>query len=197
MTLTEVALIFYTSPFIIAVLSRAILKEAIGLHRIITIIVGFTGVLIILRPGIIDLNPATFALLTSVFCYSYAAIIARKIGPAEPNINLVLFPTILTVICTLPLLGGLPELLPTVDLIMMAGAGTVGAVAILLVSIAYIKTHPVTISLLAYTDILWAILLGYLVFGDITNDPFTILGGAIIIFSGVYLIYRERKAEKP
>ncbi len=55
------------------------------------------------------------------------------------------------------------------------------------------KTHAVTVSILSYTDILGAMLLGYLIFGDVTNDPFVILGGIIIMLSGLYLVYREHK----
>ena len=196
MTLADVALLFYLCPFIIALLSRFILKEKVGTHRIISIITGFTGVLIIIRPGFIEPNPAMITMLIAIFCYSYSAILSRQMGPKEPAINFALFPAIMTFICAIPLLGGMPKILPATDLALMTMGGTIGGIAILLVSVAYVKTHAVTVSILAYTDMFWALLLGYLIFGDVTNDPFTILGGVIIILSGIYLIYRENKVNK-
>ena len=76
----------------------------------------------------------------------------------------------------------------------MATGGTIGTIAVLCVSIAYIKTHAVTVSILSYADILWSILLGYLIFGDIEKDPMVFLGGVLIILSGIYLVFRESKA---
>ena len=86
-----------------------------------------------------------------------------------------------------------PALPETIDIGLMAAGGLIGGIAIILISLAYIKTHAVTVSILAYTDIFWALLLGYLIFDDVTNDPMTILGGIVIASSGIYLIYRESK----
>lgn len=197
MTLAEVAIIFYLCPFIIAILSSLILKETVGKHRIISIIIGFTGILIIVRPGFVEFNPGTVAIFLAALSYCYAAILARKMGPSEPSINFALFPSVMTFICVIPLVVLAPEEVPVIhDLSLMALGGTIGATAILLVSMAYVRTHAVTVSILAYTDIIWALLLGYLIFGDVTNDPYTIIGGIIVMISGGYLIYRENKATK-
>lgn len=196
LTLAEVALMYYLCPFIISIFSHFLLKEPVGLHRTISIILGFLGILIILRPGFIEINPGSLVLLIGVIAFCYANILSRIIGPKEPSINFTLFPTIMSCLCVAPLVAISPLLPPAFDLGMMAAGGIVGGIAILLISVAYIKTHAVTISILAYTDIFWAILLGYLIFNDVTNDPMTILGGIIIMISGIYLIYRENKAAK-
>ena len=194
MTLAEVALMFYLSPFITAVLSHFILKEAVGIHRIISIIGGFIGVMLIFRPGIIEPNPATLILFIGVVAFSYSNIVSRQIGETEPAINFALFPTICSFVCMIPFMILHPMIPPAFDLSFMAAGGIVGSIAVLLISLAYVKTHAVTVSILAYTDIFWALLLGYLVFNDVTGDPMTIFGGIIIIFSGVYMIYKEETA---
>ena len=194
MTLAEVALMYYLCPFIISVFSHFLLKEPVGIHRIISIIFGFLGILIILRPGIIEINPGSLILLIGVIAFCYANILSRIIGSKEPAINFTLFPTVMSFLCVVPLVLLNPLLPAPFDLSMMASGGIVGGIAILLVSVAYIKTHAVTISILAYTDIFWALLLGYIVFNDVTNDPYTILGGIVIMLSGIYLIYRENKS---
>jgi len=195
MTLTEVALMYYLCPFITAIFSHFLLKEPVGIHRITSIITGFIGILIILRPGFIEPNPATIILLTGVIAFSYTNVLSRKIGDTEPKINFTLFPIICSFICVIPFMIVNPIIPPTMDLSLMAAGGIIGGVAILLISVAYVKTHAVTVSILAYTDIFWAILLGYLVFNDVTNDPFIFLGGFIIILSGIYLVYRESKMD--
>jgi len=196
MTLAEVALMYYLCPFITSILSKFLLKEPVGIHRIISIIVGFTGILVVLRPGLIDLNPATFVLLTGVIAFSFANILSRKIGPSEPAINFTLFPTLMSTLCVLPLVTLNPVVPSFIDTSFMAAGGIIGSIAILMISVAYVKTHAVTVSILAYTDIFWALLLGYIIFGDVTNDPLIYLGGVIIMLSGAYLIYRENKVTK-
>lgn len=197
MTLTDIALLFYLCPFVVAILSLILLKEPIGLHRLLSIIGGFIGVLIMVRPGFIEVNHATPMALMAVIFFSYANVLSRKIGKTEPSINFTLFPTLMTTICMIPLLMMTQQAMPEpVDLALMAFGGTAGSVAILLISMAFVRTHAVTVSLLDYTHIFWALLFGYLVFGDVTNDPYTIIGGCVIIISGAYLIYRESKANK-
>ncbi len=196
MSLAEVALMYYLSPFITAILCYFLLKEPVGKHRITTILTGFIGSLIILRPGLIEPNPATIIIFIGVVAFSYSNILSRKIGEKEPAINFTLFPTITSFLCCLPFIWITPILPSPVDLSLMATAGIIGGIAILFLAIAYVKTHAVTISILGYTDIFWALLLGYLIFGDVTDDPFVILGGAIIMISGIYLIYRENKVAK-
>ncbi len=196
LTLADVALLFYLSPFIIAILSHFVLKEPVGKHRILSIVMGFLGVLIIIRPGMIEVSPATLAILFAVVAYCYSGILARKMGKTEPSINFGLLPTIMTALCAAPFIMTSPQIPPLSDMAIMAAGGTFGSIAILLISMAYVRTHAVTVSLLAYTDLFWALLIGYLVFGDVTNDPMTYLGGTIIIISGIYLIYRENMVSR-
>jgi len=193
MTLTEVALIFYISPFITCIFTYFLLKEPIGIHRIMIIIGGFIGILIILRPGYVELNPALFILLLGVIAFSYGNILARIIGKDEPDINFTLFPTIISCIIVLPMLLLDPVIPTAIDFSIMGLGGIIGSAAILFISMAYVRTHAVTISILAYTDIIWAMLLGYIIFGDTTTDPYVYLGGLLIMVSGCYLVHRENK----
>jgi len=196
MSLVEVVLIFYMSPFITAILSHFILKEPVGIHRIISIVVGFIGILIILRPGLVEFNPAAIIMFVGMSAYSYSNILSRKIGKSEPSINFTLLPTAFTTLAILPLVLLDPFWPPLDHLGIMAMGGTAGSIAILFISMAYVRTHAVTVSILNYTEIFWAGLFGYLIFGDVTNDPFTILGGIVIILSGIYLIRREHQINK-
>lgn len=196
MTLVDLVLIFYMSPFVTAILSHFILKEPVGKHRILSIIGGFIGILIILRPGIVEFNPASLVIFFGMCTYAYSNILSRKIGSTEPSINFTLLPTAFITLAIFPFVL-LDPLWPPLDhLGIMALGGTAGSVAILFISMAYVRTHAVTVSILNYTEIFWAGIIGYLIFGDKTNDPYTIFGGIIIILSGAYLIRREYKISK-
>jgi len=196
MTLVEIVLIFYMSPFVTSILSHFILKEPVGIHRVISIIGGFIGILIILRPGFSEFNPASIVMFFGMSAYAYSNILSRKIGNTEPSINFTLLPTAFSALAILPFVLLDPLWPPLNHLGIMALGGTAGSVAILFISMAYVRTHAVTVSILNYTEIFWAGIIGYLIFGDHTNDPYTILGGIIIILSGVYLIRREYKIKK-
>ncbi len=193
-SLIDTYTLFYIAPFMTAIFSWVILKEKIGKHRLLAIILGFTGVLIILRPGIVQFDWLSVAILLAASAFAYANVLTRKIGESEPILSFTFYTTgMIFLINAVPVMfnftvPSLPELK------FLAAAGLVETFATGLVALAYLKTHAVTISKLIYVSVIWALVWGWLFFDDIFMDFWTFIGAIVIIGSGLYMIYREHKS---
>ncbi len=183
-------------PFFTAIFSAYILKEKIGKHRFISIIIGFCGVLIILRPGLMTVDFASIGVLIASACFAYANVLTRKIGDDEPKIAFTFYTTgFIFVANAIPFMFN-PVLPEGLNLAALAANGIIESICTALLALAYLKAHAVTVTKMMYTSIIWAILWGYLFFDDKLGDIWTIVGAITIISSGLYMIYRESKAQK-
>lgn len=193
-SLVDTYTLFYIAPFMTAIFSWIILKEKIGKHRFFAIITGFTGVLIILRPGIIEFDWLSIGILIASSLFAYANVLTRKIGESEPILSFTFYTTgMIFLMNAIPMAFNF--VVPDLSTFkFLATAGLVETFATGIMAIAYLKTHAVTISKLMYTSIIWALLWGWLFFGDVLMDVWTFIGATIIISSGLYMIYREHKA---
>jgi len=191
-SLAEVYTLFYVNPFLVAILSAILLKEKVGKHRLTSIFVGFIGVLIILRPGVLAFDIISLSILVSSTAFAYANVLTRKIGKSEPILSFTFYTTGFIFIVSAVFFvfnPTLPQNTTTLFSLMLSGGTETFGTAIL--AIAFMKTNAVTISKLMYSSIIWAFLFGYLLFGDVLVDGWTMVGGTIIILSGLYMIYRE------
>jgi len=196
-SLAEVYTLFYINPFLVAIFSVIILKEKIGKHRLASIAIGFIGVLIILRPGVLAFDVISLGVLIASTAFAYANVLTRKIGESEPILSFTFYTTgfIFLVSASFFVFNpALPQNTTTLFSLSLAGGAETFGTAIL--AIAFIKTNAVTISKLMYSSIIWAFLFGYLLFGDVLVDGWTIFGGGIIILSGLYMVYREKLASE-
>lgn len=193
-SLVDTYTLFYIAPFMTAIFSWIILKEKIGKHRFFAIITGFTGVLIILRPGIIEFDWLSIGILIASSLFAYANVLTRKIGESEPILSFTFYTTgMIFLMNAIPMAFNF--VVPDLSTFkFLATAGLVETFATGIMAIAYLKTHAVTISKLMYTSIIWALLWGWLFFDDVLMDVWTFIGATIIISSGLYMIYREHKA---
>jgi drug/metabolite transporter (DMT)-like permease len=167
-------------------------------------------VLVMLNPGSALFRLEAAAPLFSALCYSMIPILNRKIGLSEHAITMVLYTTVtFLVLCLMvssvihafplaPSNGGLVEnllqrwLLPSpADLVLIGVSGAIFTLAILCITQAYRIAIVSTIAPFEYSYLVWASLLGYLVFGDIPNLR-TVAGGVAVVACGCYVLYRER-----
>jgi len=190
-SLAETYTLFYISPFMTAIFSWFMLKEKIGKHRLASILIGFIGVMVVLRPGLIAFDWVSVGVLVASTLFAYGNVLIRKIGNTEPTLSFTFYTTgAICLMYAIPFLfnPALPAL-TTFGLLSISGASETFATAIL--AIAYLKTHAVTISKLIYTSLIWAFLWGYLFFDDVLMDKWTGIGAVLIIGSGFYMVYRE------
>lgn len=188
--------IVFMIPFIINIISFLLLKEKISLYRWIAIGFAFSGILVALRPDSIPLTTATIIAFISVFLSSSATISVKFINKSDHWLSYTLYmmifqtPTIVVIM----LWQGI-SLLPPQDitlLIWLMGGGLAYAVALSLIPQAIQRIDASLVGSILYIVFPWGLFYGYFVFGD-TIDLWTALGAVIIITSGLFLIYRERK----
>jgi S-adenosylmethionine uptake transporter len=187
------ALIF-AAPLLITILAIPILGETVGWRRSAAVAVGLLGVLVVLRPGDTELAAGHAAALFAAVCSAVAAVIVRKIGSDERSAVLLLYPMMANFLlmgCALPFVY---RPLPAIDVGGLALMALLGFCGGLLHIAAYRAGNAVVVAPMQYSQILWAVFYGYLFFGEVPERA-TALGAAIIIGSGVYVVFREDRGD--
>jgi drug/metabolite transporter (DMT)-like permease len=185
----------FAGPLLITALAAPMLGEQIGWRRWSAVLVGFAGVLVILRPGAQGFHWAMLALLTGTVFGSLRDIVTRRISATESSSSLLLT----TSLCMVGF--GLLSLaqgwnMPTAgDAGLMVAAGMLIGSGHYLQIEAYRHAEAGTVVPFRYTALLWAMLLGWLVFGDLPDTA--MLGGAsLVVASGLFILYRERRSDR-
>lgn len=186
--------LIFVGPFFATILSALILKDKVGIHRWTSIVLGFIGVLIVLRPGSAPIELAAIGMIFAAFCYACGSIIIRKIGNEEPIIAFALYNTVISLIVfgVLNLLQGGFDKIPTISeltyfiaVVFFHIGGTFA------VTRAFRETETALVAPFHYVQLLWGIIFGYIFF-QATIDLWTGIGAGIIVSGGIYMIWREK-----
>jgi drug/metabolite transporter (DMT)-like permease len=191
--LDEALSILFSTPFMVAILCGPLLGEWVGWRRWIAIGVGFVGVLLVARPGLGGLHPAALLTLGSAICYSLYSISTRVLARSDSSETTLFYSNLVGALAMLPVVPFVWSMPPSwfviVLMVLIGGFGSFGHYLL-------IRGHRLApASALApfiYTQLVWTTALGFLVFGDVPHR-WTIVGGLIVVGSGLYLLYRERK----
>ena len=185
--------IFFLAPFVISILGMIFFKEAIRKHRMITIIVGFIGVLIAFRPGFIEINPAYFYALASVFLFSIAVILSRYIGHANGVLAFAFWPFLCLIVGIIIYKGGNIQLVYDGDFyIYMMVIGLVYSLGMLGLAYSYNIAHAAVLAPCQYVQILFGIAFDYLIWASLP-DIYKIIGMVMVIGAGIYLFAIEKR----
>lgn len=188
------ALVFI-SPMVVTLLSPWLLKERFGWRRLLAVVAGFVGVLVIVRPGFAEIGWGTVAGLSCGLSFSLYVIATRKLaGTAPPLVTLGYTAILGCVVLSAVMLFGGESVWVTPDaegLGLMAAIGVCAAAGHFLVIKAYEYAEASLLAPFGYSEMVATATLGYIVFGDFP-DGWTWLGIAIIVGSGVYIALRER-----
>jgi S-adenosylmethionine uptake transporter len=186
--------IIFAAPLIITILAIPVLGERVGWRRWLAVIAGLVGVLVVLQPGVTPLSIGHAAALAAAVCSAGAAVIVRKIGSEERSSVLMLYPMLGNFVvmgCALPFVYQPMEGLHFAMVALMAGMGFVAA---LFHIAAYRSASAGVVAPMQYSQMLWAVLYGALFFSE-TPSRATAIGAAIIIGSGVYIVFREDRSD--
>ena len=190
MKLVDAIAITFAAPIFITALSVPLLKEPVGLHRWFAIGIGFCGVLIMLRPGMGVFQWAALVVLGSAVVYALLMITTRAFKSTESTAALMLYPQLgmsLTGIAFAPYFWVTPS---PGDLGLFALAGLFGSVGVMCLTHAFRLGPAAVISPFEYSALIWATLLGFLLWDELP-DKYTLVGAGIVILSGLYIVYRE------
>lgn len=195
--LDEALSIIFSTPFLVAVLCVPLLGEHVGLRRWSAIIVGFIGVLVVARPGIGGLHPAALLSFGGAMCYAFYVISTRLLSRSDSNDTTQFYTNLvgaLTMTVVAPFVWTPPDGALTVALMVLIGA--LGGGGHYLLIRAHRLAPASALAPFIYTQMVWTTTLGFLVFDDLPHR-WTIIGGSIVIGSGLYLLHRETVRGKP
>jgi drug/metabolite transporter (DMT)-like permease len=185
--------IIFSTPFLVAALAGPLLGEWIGWRRWAAISVGFMGVLLVIRPGFGGIHWAAFLSVGTAVCYAFYGIVTRLLSRSDSDETQLFYGNFIGALIlstAVPFVWATPEGLLIVALMVTTGA--VGSVGHYLLISAHRMAPPSLITPFMYTQLVWGIMLGYLVFDQLPNR-WTLAGAGIVIASGLYIFNRERK----
>lgn len=190
--LAEVYSLIFLSPLFVTILSVPFLGETVGWRRALAILIGFLGVLLVVRPGFRELMPGHLAAAGSALCGAATVLALRALGPTEKRITLmgVVFAAAIAFNGVMMLLDF--HLPAPRDLLLAAFAGLCGGVAHMLLMAAVRAAPANRIAPAQYSQIVWAILLGALFFAEFP-DAIAVGGIALVVFAGLFTFVREEK----
>ncbi len=182
----------FAGPLLATALAGPILGEWPGLRRWAAVVVGFLGVLVIIQPGSSAFDPATLLSVGSAFCYAFYSLTTRTLSATDSSSGLAIYAAGVAALVLTPALpvvavmppGGLVALL-------LVLTGVFGGIGHWLLILAHRDAPPTVLAPFNYTQLIWALALGYLLFGDVPGHA-TLVGAAMIVASGLYALYRER-----
>ena len=193
--LEKITAIHFVVPLMVTILAVIFLKEKIYLYRSLALIIGFLGVLIILRPGIVDISIGIYMALTSSLIWSVVIVLTKKVSKDDSAITILSHQYLYMSLFSLPLViyfWDQPNLKTIIFILCAAMSGTILHIAL---NHAYKLVDVSMTQPYSFLGLVVSSVIGYFVFSD-KPDLYTWLG-ASVIFCGVILIsYRELQLNK-
>jgi S-adenosylmethionine uptake transporter len=203
--LAETVSLFFSAPIFITILSVTSLGEKVEFRSWIAVLVGFFGVIIMLRPSSKMIDPAAFLALLAAFLYAIGSIITRRLGKTENGVSLAFYPTVMYIIFSTILSIALNNIAVTQkshsslvflfrewqrpsqgDLFLFIIIGLIAAAGFYFLSQAYRLAQPSTIAPFEYIYVPLSVVWGYVFWKDIL-EPQSVIGMVLIVGSGLYI----------
>lgn len=212
--LADMEAIRFSGPMMITILSVFLLSEKVELRRWLALIVGFAGILLIVKPGSTNFNEGSLFVLISVLFYALTVILTRKMNGTDSSATMAYFSSwvyLIAAFITSPLAAAVGEIpnahpsiaflfhawtLPTaLDLFIMSGLGLVWAGWMYFMTRAYSVAQASVIAPFEYASLPINILWGFLFWQEIPAGT-TIAGAALTLLSGLYIMVQEQRQKK-
>ena len=209
--LADVAAIRNSAPLFITFLSVVMLGEKVGPRRWLALIVGFVGVLLIVRPGAATFNIGSIFVLLATLFYALNVMITRRLGTSDSSATMAYYSTLVYLIAAFILAplaifaGEVPGAHPSIaflfrawamptllDLVIMSGLGLIWAIGMYLIARAYSLAQASVAAPFEYVTLLFGVLWGLTIWREIPTWA-TWAGAVLTILSGLYILYRERR----
>ncbi len=190
--LAEATALVFSAPIFITALSVPLLGEAVGWKRWGAVLLGFAGVLVIVRPGGATFQLASFLPIGAALCYALFMLSARWIERAESAWTMMLFVMLFPMLYAAPIAIAVWSPVLIGDLWLFVTIAVFGSLGITLIGQAFRLAPAAIVAPFDYTALIWATGLGWMIWGDLPV-LWTIIGAVIIVISGMIIILREAR----
>ncbi len=190
--LDQTVSVAFLAPLIVALLAGPFLGEWVGWRRLVAIFAGFVGVLIVVHPGIGGLHPAFAFAFGGMLAYAFFMLLTRFLAAHDAPLVMLFYSILLGTFALAPFAiwqWVWPRSLS--EWLLLMSLGILGGTGHYLFIHAYRLAPASSVAPFLYVQILTMVAFGFAVFGDVP-DMWTLVGAAVIIASGIYLLHRER-----
>lgn len=194
--LAEATALIFVAPLFITAISAAFLREQVGPRRWIAVSVGFVGVLIVIRPGTEAFQPVSLLPVLTAFIYALLMLGARWVDPRESVWTMLLYLTGTSALLSAFIVPFVWQPVRPGDLWFFAAIALFGTAGMTMMTQAFRLVPATIVAPLDYTGLVWATAFGWLIWNEVP-DRMAFLGAAVIIASGLYIIWRERNTAIP
>ena len=190
--LAEAVAITFLHPIFVVIFSAYLLKEKISIINVIVILIGFLGVLIITRPGMGIMHPASFLILFACLFFAFYQILSKHLMQVSNPVSILFFTTITGVVISIFVLPfiEISNLSKTYFFILIF-FGAFSSLGEFFLILAYKNESATFLAPLFYCMLIWATLNGYIFFREFP-DFFSILGTILLIFAGIFNFYYKK-----
>lgn len=193
--LDQTVTIMFLAPLMVALAAGPFLGEWVGWRRLLAILTGFIGILIVVRPGFATVHPALLYSFAAMAAYVVFALVTRHIAADDPPLVTLFFSMFAGVLLGFPFaVADWQTDIAWPYVALLLSLGVFGGAGHYLFILAYRLAPAGSITPFIYLQIVSMAALGYFVFGDLP-DVWTVLGSAVIVGSGIYLFHREQIAK--
>ena len=180
----------FAAPLFMTALSVPLLREKVGPRRWVAVAVGFSGVLVMLRPGGDLFQLAAIIPIVAAFTYALAMVIIRNLSRYDGTIAIIFYFTMFSLLVSgaaLPWVWVTPQ---GIEWGWLAVMGLLGGVAQIFMTRAFVMAPIAAVAPFEYTGMLWGVALGWAIWGTLP-DTWTWAGSFLLIGSGLYILHRE------
>lgn len=193
MGLAEATALAFVAPLFITAISALVIAP-VGWRRWIAVVIGFIGVLVIVRPGAATFEPVSLLPIATAFTYALLMLSARLLDPRESMWTLLFYLSLTSAVLSGCVVWYFWTPIRAEDLGLFVAIAFVGTGGMTMITQAFRLAEAPTVAPFDYTALIWATGLGWYFWGE-TPDVLTFVGAAIITASGLFVIFRESKVE--
>lgn len=194
--LANLSAIMQSTPLAVTLAAALFLREPVGWRRMLAIGIGFVGVLIIIRPGTSGFDIWAMLGLASVACVVVRDLATRELSRGVPSVTVAIWSSlVITGMGAIGATWGGWEPVTLAQVATLAGSAVAMVIGYLFVIMVMRVGDIGFVAPFRYTALLWAILLGWLVFGTLP-DRWTVVGASIVVATGLFTIYRESRVRR-
>ncbi len=191
--LADAVAITFVAPFMVTLMGALILKEPVGVRRWTAVTIGFLATLIVIRPGLGVIHPASGLLILAAFFFAMRQVISRILSGSDKTTTTIAYTAItVSVILTIPLPFVWQTPTSGTQIAVLCSMAVMAAIAETLVIKALEVAQAVVVAPVQYSMLIWGTLYGFMIFGQLP-DKWTLIGALIIVATGLYTLNRERK----